>query len=112
MPELLVAIGRCIGEWLPVLESLATQLSLQITSLEPAASPASPDGVVLLDQLRELLRVLRNADMTAMELHATLRQSGGDALDDAMAPLDAAMAELEFELAAAECEILISQLTQ
>jgi CheY-like chemotaxis protein len=112
MPELLVAIGRCIGEWLPVLESLATQLSLQITSLEPAASPASPDGVVLLDQLRELLRVLRNADMTAMEMHATLRQSGGDALDDAMAPLDAAMAELEFELAAAECEILISQLTQ
>lgn len=105
MPELLGEIGRCIGARLPVLESLATQLSLQLTSVAPASSPASTDGVVLLNQLRELLEVRRDADMTAMELHATLRQSCGDALDDAMA-------ELEFELAAAECEILISQLTQ
>jgi len=112
MPELMADIASCIGTLLPVLESLATQLSLQITTEAPASPIANTDGVVLLGQLRELLGVLRNADMTAMELHATLRQSGGDALDDAMAPLDAAMAELEFELAAAECEILIDQLTQ
>lgn len=108
MPELMVEMGRCIGVQLPVLESLATQLALQTASVAPVADHAGTDGVVLLNQLRELLGVLRDADMTAMELHATLRQSGGDA----MAPLDAAMAKLEFELAEAECEMLINQLKQ
>jgi hypothetical protein len=97
---------------MPALQALAGDLAQENETASDAPARPAADGVNLLDQLSELLEVLRNSDMQAMELHATLRQSCPDELADVFEPLDAAMAELDFEKATIECETLVAQLTQ
>jgi hypothetical protein len=56
-----------------------------------------------------LLLALQASDMSAVEMHATLRQGLEDSLGATMETLDAAMSELEFEEAAVACERLVRQ---
>jgi PAS domain S-box-containing protein len=109
---LLAQIRTGVVLWMPALQALAGDLAQENETASDAPARPAADGVNLLDQLSELLEVLRNSDMQAMELHATLRQSCPDELADVFEPLDAAMAELDFEKATIECETLVAQLTQ
>ncbi len=104
----LLRLGALLADQLPLLESVVTRLQAPPAAL-PAAAATNAWGQPERAQLRTLLQALQRSDMAAMELHATLRQSLGDALADALQALDLAMAELEFELAAAECEKLVLQ---
>jgi HPt (histidine-containing phosphotransfer) domain-containing protein len=109
---LLAQIRTGVALWMPALQALAGDLAQENEAASEAAARPAADGVNLLGQLSELLEVLRNSDMQAMELHATLRQSCPDELAEVLEPLDTAMADLDFEMATVECEKLVTQLTQ
>jgi CheY-like chemotaxis protein len=109
---LLAQIRTGVALWMPALQALAGDLAQENEAASDAAARPAADGVNLLGQLSELLEVLRNSDMQAMELHATLRQSCPDELAEVLEPLDTAMADLDFEMATVECEKLVTQLTQ
>ena len=93
---------------LPMLQAVARRLQGADGGAAQAAQDAS-QAAINPEQLRTLLAALKDADMAAMELHATLRQGLDGALAVALEPLDAAMAELEFEVAANECEKLVQK---
>ena len=83
------------------------------TDPAPAAHTAPPSAPLRpepgqLGQLQDLLRALKDSDMTAMEIHAGLRQVLASPLAEAMEPLDAAMAELDFDAATEACEKLVT----
>jgi CheY-like chemotaxis protein len=103
---LLVQLAASLEELLPALDGV-------VASLAGVAAPVSAGAPTLdqtsLQQLKALLLALQASDMTAMEMHATLRQGLDGSLDATMGPLDAAMSELEFEAAAAACEKLVRQ---
>jgi CheY-like chemotaxis protein len=109
---LLTQIRSGIATTMPVLESLAVQLTGHAELASSTSATSSTDGVDLTKQLHELLVLLRNSDMGAMELHALMRNSCSEDLAPILEPLDAAMAELDFHLAATECEKLIQHMTQ
>ncbi|MDE2418756.1 MAG: PAS domain S-box protein [Burkholderiales bacterium] len=104
----------CLGldRALPALQEVVarTDTSGDRGKVAGSAAPLVLQGKEKLQMLTELQRLkaaLEMFDMSAMEIHATLRQTMGDAIEDGTQALDAAMADLDFELAAIECSKLI-----
>jgi PAS domain S-box-containing protein len=60
----------------------------------------------LLRSLEELTRLLRGADMRALEVFEKLQQTHSAHVQDALQPLDQAMASLDFDQALTQCEAL------
>jgi CheY-like chemotaxis protein len=116
MADTLQHLGQEVGRVLPVLRELAVRLEGLVQteggeSGKPAAWGASrPTPPV--QPLRELLALLLNGDMAALELHADLRQNAQLELAGSASDLDGAMAELDFGRAAVACRNLIEQLEQ
>jgi PAS domain S-box-containing protein len=79
-------------------------------SATAAAAHTTEGDAALLADLQSLCDMLEKSDMSALELHARIRQVHDAALGPDSGPLDAAMAELEFERAAKLCSALIAQL--
>jgi two-component system, sensor histidine kinase and response regulator len=74
-----------------------------------SAEPPADRSQALVD-LAALRAALDEGDMTAMELHAQLRQVHAALGELAFEPLDRAMADLDFDLAAKHCKALADTL--
>jgi len=74
------------------------------------ADPADLPG--LRRSLDELTRLLRSADMRALEVFEQLQQTHAAHIQDALQPLDAAMASLDFDQALSECQALKERFDQ
>jgi CheY-like chemotaxis protein/HPt (histidine-containing phosphotransfer) domain-containing protein len=101
------ALLASIAATLPLLSAVALQLQAQSAPTPTPTPQHSAVDVRWRSQLEQLLAALKASDMSAMELHAVLRDSVDGALAQALEPLDAAMADLEFEAAAQECAKLL-----
>ena len=82
----------------------ATVATPAASAIAPAELPAARAG------LMQLIDLLHNADMAALELHADLRARSGIAREFDFAALDAAIAALDFAAAATHCQVLVDQL--
>jgi CheY-like chemotaxis protein/HPt (histidine-containing phosphotransfer) domain-containing protein len=117
--EKLVLAPQRRGEYQAMLGQLAERVAELLPSLEDVVGRLAATAPVearvrtvdkaLVDQLKALLLALQASDMSAVEMHATLRQGLEDSLGATMETLDAAMSELEFEEAAVACERLVRQ---
>jgi HPt (histidine-containing phosphotransfer) domain-containing protein len=76
----------------------------QPLAVADAAEPADMPG--LQRSLDELMRLLRCADMRALQVFEQLQLTHAAHLHDALQPLDAAMASLDFDQALAQCQAL------
>jgi PAS domain S-box-containing protein len=77
---------------------------------ENAAAEAPEDMAALSRSLDELIALLRQADMGALEVLERLQQAHSERIRDALQPLDHAMAALDFDLAAERCRALKEKL--
>jgi len=62
------------------------------------------------DALRELMGLLRSADMRALDVFEELQKTHAAQLQTALQPLDDAMAALDFERALAQCQALTEEI--
>ena len=102
-----------LHQMLPALSQVAAGLEGTVRAGNPARHKKSgtlgeSEKSELVGSLRKLQAALEMSDMSAMELHAQLRQAAGDVAEEAMLGLDAAMADLDFVLAAQACGKLIA----
>jgi PAS domain S-box-containing protein len=92
------------------------RLGDRLEGASPAGAGATvgppPDAVSLGRSLDELQRLLRDADMRAVDVHARLPRDHAALPHEALQPLDAAMAALDFDRALAHCEALRQGLQQ
>lgn len=88
------------------------QIEILVAELEPLVRmPSAPGGLdkaAALHELRELIALLDNADMAALDMLEALRRRHGSGLS--LDALDEAMAGLDFELARTCCENIIGEL--
>jgi PAS domain S-box-containing protein len=73
----------------------------------PGAVNTALDTEALTHALQAMAQLLRAGDMDAMQAMGDLQLTFGNALGDALAPLEEAMAELDFTLALSHCLPLI-----
>lgn len=93
--------------------ALAPVLQRPAADAPSAVAEHTVEGdAAFLTDLQSLCAMLEESDMSAMELHARIRQVHGDALGPDGVALDEAMAALEFAQAAELCRALITQLQQ
>ena len=104
LPALQSVMGLLEADSAPAATAVAASLNA------PAADGAAADApdAHTMEQLTQLLDALRRSDMTAMEIHAELRQAVSGATAERMEPLDAAMADLDFDSAAQACANLVT----
>jgi HPt (histidine-containing phosphotransfer) domain-containing protein len=92
-------------------------LLAQTPKSDPTASPtaaqlSTAERAQLHHDLRALAQLLKNSDMVAMEVFATVDKNFGPHFGETIEPLRIAMNSLEFEAAEAHCQKLLEELPQ
>ena len=119
------AVQAAVPSALQAIAQLAGALQRATPAPKPAAEAGTGDGSGdgsdngraigqanaedLYDALRELMVLLRNADMRAVDVFEQLQQTHAATLQTALQPLDDAMAALDFERALAQCQALTEE---
>ena len=93
----------------PLLDKYTYLQASNTNSTAVQSAPSDRTAAQLLNDLRALATLLGRSDMLALEAHARIRQSHGNALGEELTPLDAAMARLDFEVAGIVCQSLIER---
>jgi CheY-like chemotaxis protein/HPt (histidine-containing phosphotransfer) domain-containing protein len=91
---------------LPQLIALLAEAQAQA----PQPSGATIDPAAIHQTCQALIRLLQRSDMKAIDVHATLRESGVAAMGDQLTALDTAIHRLDFKEAIIECQRLMDQL--
>jgi len=76
----------------------------------PQPTDSTIDPAAFHQTCQTLIRLLQRSDMKAIDVHATLRESGAAAMGDQLTALDTAIHRLDFKEAIVECQRLMDQL--
>jgi CheY-like chemotaxis protein len=91
---------------------LALQPVLRQYALPPTQAGSGDSSIPPTRDLLELLRLLEDSNMRALDVFARLQQHYGNAWLPAVEPMGNAIANLDFTLAASHCKTLLEQMPE